>query len=165
MSNVARIQALNGQGREANQIMERLLREHPSDTLLQAVDAPLVLAASHLRSARADEAVRALEAVKPYEFGTYAGLLPNYVRATAYLELHRAEEAAAEFRSVIDHRGLSPVAITWVLSQLGLGRAYAMQGDAARARAAYDVFFARWKDADPDIPLLKRAKAEYAKLN
>ncbi len=163
-SKAARVMALNGQGLEAQQIMDRLVRENPSDTLLNAVDAPLVLAASQLGSGQADQALRSLESVKPYEFGRHADLLPNYLRATAYLQLRRAEEAATEFRAVLDHRGVAPMATMWEMSQLGLARARALLGDTAKARAAYKDFFALWKDADPDIPILKQAKAEYAKL-
>jgi predicted Zn-dependent protease len=82
----------------------------------------------------------------------------------AYLQLRRAEEATTEFRAVLDHRGVDPMAPAWELSQVGLARAYAMQGDTAKARAAYQDFFALWNEADPDIPILKEAKAEYAKL-
>jgi eukaryotic-like serine/threonine-protein kinase len=163
-SKVARVMALNGQGPEAQQIMDRLVRENPSDTLLNAVDAPLVLAASQLGSGQADQALRSLEIVKPYEFGTHADLLPNYLRATAYLQLRRAEEAATEFRAVLDHRGVAPMATMWELSNLGLARAYAMQGDTAKAKAAYQDFLTLWKEADPDVPILKEAKAEYAKV-
>jgi len=161
---VARVMALNSQGPEAQQIMDSLLRENSSDTLLNTVDAPLVLAAAHLVSGQADQALRSLEPVKPYEFGTHADLLSNYLRASAYLQLRKAEEAATEFRRVLDHRGVAPMATMWELSNLGLARAYALQGDAAKARAAYQEFFALWKDADPDIPILIAAKAEYAKL-
>jgi tetratricopeptide (TPR) repeat protein len=160
----ARLLALSGQRPQAQQMMDRLLRENPSDTLLQAVDGPVVLAAGQLSSRQADLALRTLEAVKPYEFGWYALLLPNYLRAVVYLQLRRPVEAAAEFKSVLDHRGVSPMDMAWVLSQLGLARAYVMQGDAAKAKAAYQNFLTLWKDADSDIPILKQAKAEYAKL-
>jgi eukaryotic-like serine/threonine-protein kinase len=163
-SKAARVMALNGQGLEAQQIMDGLVRENPSDTLLNAVDAPLVLAASQLGSGQPDQALRSLESVKPYEFGTHADLLPNYLRATAYLQLRRAEEAATEFRAVLDHRGVAPMATMWEMSQLGLARARALLGEAAKARAAYQDFLTLWKDADPDIPILIAAKAEYAKL-
>jgi hypothetical protein len=76
----------------------------------------------------------------------------------------RGAEAAAEFQKVVDHRGIAPTAPEHSLAKLGLGRAYVMTGDTSKARAAYQDFFARWKDADPDIPILKEAKAEYAKL-
>jgi predicted Zn-dependent protease len=164
-SSVARVMTLNGQGLQAQQIMDRLVRDNPSDTLLNAVDTPLVLAALQLRSGQADQALRSLESVKPYEFGTYADLLPNYLRAMAYLQLRRAEEAATEFRAVLDHRGVAPMATMWEMAQLGLARAHALQGDTAKAKAAYQDFLALWKDADPDVPILKEAKAEYAKLH
>ncbi len=140
------------------------MRENPSDTLLNAVDAPLVLAASQLGRGQADQALRSLEIVKPYEFGTHAGLLPNYLRATAYLQLRSAGEAATEFRAVLDHRGIAPMATMWEMSQLGLARAYVVQGDTTKAKAAHQDFLTLWKDADPDIPILIAAKYEYAKL-
>jgi len=78
--------------------------------------------------------------------------------------LRRAEEAATEFRAVLDHRGVAPMSTIWELSNLGLARAYSLQGDTAKAGIAYQDFFTLWKDADPDIPVLKQAKAEYAKF-
>jgi eukaryotic-like serine/threonine-protein kinase len=162
--NAARVMALNGQGPEAQHIMDSLVHDHASDTFLNGIDVPVVLAASQLSNGQADAALRTLDQVKPYEFGWRAGLLPNYLRAMAYLQLRRAEEAATEFRAVLDHRGVSPLSVIWELAHLGLARAYAMQGDTAKARAAYQDFFALWKDADPDIPILQEAKAEYAKL-
>ena len=161
----ARVMALNGQGREAQQIMDILVRDNPSDTMLNGVDAPVVVAASQLSSGTADAALHTLDQVKPYEYGLGAGLLPNYLRAMAYLRLRRSEEAAAEFRAILGHRGVSPLGPTWVLSQLGLARAYVMQGDTTKAKVAYQDFLALWKDADPDVPILQQAKAERAKLN
>jgi eukaryotic-like serine/threonine-protein kinase len=106
-----------------------------------------------------------LESIKPYDLGLgVAVLFPNYLRGVAFLQLRKAQEAAAEFKVVLDHRGVAPMSILWKLSQLGLARAYAMQGDTAKAHAAYQDFLTLWKDADPDIPILKQAKAEYAKL-
>jgi eukaryotic-like serine/threonine-protein kinase len=160
----ARVMALNGQGPEAQHIMDSLVHDHPSDTFLNGVDVPVVLAASQLSSGQADAALRTLDQVKPYEFGWHAGLLPNYLRATAYLKLQKPAEAAAEFKAVLDHRGVSPLSTIWALSQLGLAHAYALQGDTARARAAYQDFLTLLKDADPDVPILKEAKAEYGKL-
>lgn len=82
----------------------------------------------------------------------------------AFLQLRKANEAAAEFNAVLDHRSVAPMAPLWELSRLGLARAYRMQGDIIKARAAYEDFLKLWKDADPDIPILKQAKAEYAQL-
>jgi hypothetical protein len=89
---------------------------------------------------------------------------PAYVRGEAYLMLHDGNRAAVEFQKFIDHRGLVATFSWGALARLGLARAYALQGDTAKARAAYQDFLGLWKDADPDIPILKEAKAEYAKL-
>jgi len=87
--NAAQVMALNGRGVEARQVIDRLVRESPSDTLLNGVDTPTVLAAAQLESGQADQALRTLEPVKPYEFGTHAGFLPNYIRGMAYLKLRK----------------------------------------------------------------------------
>jgi hypothetical protein len=90
--------------------------------------------------------------------------LPSYIRGQAYLKTRQGSEAAAEFQKILDHRGLCMVSPECSLSHLQLGRARAISGDNAGARTAYQDFFALWKDADPDVPVLKEAKAEYAKL-
>lgn len=110
-----------------------------------------------------EPAVQALEAVKLYELGTSVAFLPTYIRSQAYLRAKRGTEAA-EFQDLVDHRRVNPTAPQHSLAKRGLGRAYVMTGDAAKARAADQDFLALWKDADPDIPVLKEAKAEYAKL-
>jgi ATP/maltotriose-dependent transcriptional regulator MalT len=91
-------------------------------------------------------------------------LCPVYVRGEAYLMLHDGDAAAAEFQKFIDHRGVVMNFPWGALARLGLARAYAMQGDTTKAKAAYQDFLTLWKDADPDIPILIAAKAEYAKL-
>jgi tetratricopeptide (TPR) repeat protein len=160
----ALVLALSGQVTQGLQIMDRLVRENPTSTILSAIDAPVLRSAAQLNSGQPEQAVYSLEAVKPYEFGLEAGLLPNYLRATAYLKLGRSQEAAAEFKAVLDHRGVDPIGIVYVMAHLSLARAYVLQGDTAKARAAYDDFLSLWKDADLDIPVLIAAKAEYAKL-
>jgi hypothetical protein len=80
------------------------------------------------------------------------------------LQARRGAEAAAEFQKIVDHRGIAPMFPVHPLAKLGLGRAYVISGDTAKARAAYQDFLALWKDADPDVTILKEAKAEYAKL-
>jgi hypothetical protein len=87
-----------------------------------------------------------------------------YPRGQAQLRAQAGGEAAAEFHRILDHRGLVAVSPFYPLAQLGLARAHALAGDLAKSRKAYQDFFALWKDADPDIPILKQAKAEYAKL-
>jgi tetratricopeptide (TPR) repeat protein len=91
-------------------------------------------------------------------------LYPVYVRGEAYLALSQGGEAAVEFQKILDHRGIVLNSPIGALAHLQLGRAYAMEGDTAKAKAAYQDFLTIWKDADPDIPILKQAKAEYAKL-
>jgi hypothetical protein len=91
-------------------------------------------------------------------------LCPVYLRGQAYLMLHDGSAAAVEFQKFIDHRGVVMNFPWGALARLGLARAYAIQGDTAKARAAYQDFFTLWKDADPDVPALKQARAEYAKL-
>jgi eukaryotic-like serine/threonine-protein kinase len=105
-----------------------------------------------------------LQPVSPIELGDGGDLLPVYLRGQAYLMLHDGNRAAAEFQKFIDHRGLVGNFPWGAFARLGLARAYAMQGDTAKAKAAYQDFLALWKDADPDIPILKEAKAEHARL-
>jgi tetratricopeptide (TPR) repeat protein len=128
------------------------------------VSIPVVRALIELEGNAPEKAVAALQAATPYELGTAQGLLPIYIRGQAYLRAKRGAEAAAEFQKIVDHRGIAPTLTEHSLAKLGLGRAYRITGDTAKARAAYQDFFALWKDADPDIPILKEAKAEYAKL-
>ena len=87
-----------------------------------------------------------------------------YVRGLAYLRLHQGKEAAAEFQKMLDHPGIVLNSQQGILPFLGLARAYSGQGDAAKARTAYQNFLTLWKDADPDLPILAAAKSEYAKL-
>ena len=90
--------------------------------------------------------------------------MPSYVRGQAYLHLHQGKEAAEQFQNILNHRGVCGTLPACSLAHLQLGRARALSGDNAGARTAYQDFFALWKDADPDVPILKEAKAEYAKL-
>jgi predicted Zn-dependent protease len=117
------------------------------------------------------KAVEVLQAVGPYELGApnpspnvQAMMYPTYVRAQAYLAMKKGKEAATEYQKIIDHRTLVANFITGPLAHLGLGRAYALAGDDTQAKTAYQDFFALRKDADPDIPILKKAKEEYGKL-
>jgi eukaryotic-like serine/threonine-protein kinase len=100
----------------------------------------------------------------PYELGGAAHLRPPYRRGLAYLELQKGAEAAVEFQKILDHPGVDPLNGTRSLANLGLARAYVLTGESGKSRSTYQDFFALWKDADPDIPILKQAKAEYAKL-
>ena len=156
--------AMAGDASHAQAITEELDRRFPADTLLHQVSIPCVRALIELNRKAPEQALQVLQATTPYEKGSMQGLLPVYIRGQAYLQAKRGAEAAAEFQKIVDHRGISPEAPVHSLAKLGLGRAYVMTGDTAKARAAYQDFFALWKDADPDVPILKEAKAEYAQL-
>ena len=113
-----------------------------------------------------NKAVELLQVTSPYDLGTMGSMDPVYLRGQAYLQLGNGSAAAAEFQKIIEHPG---VAQTFppgpgALPHLGLGRAYMLQGNKEKARAAYQDFLTLWKDADPEIPILIAAKAEYAKL-
>jgi tetratricopeptide (TPR) repeat protein len=119
------------------------------------------------------KAIELLQIAAPYELGTprssfhaiYGVLYPIYVRGEAYLALHQGAEAAAEFQKILDHRGIVISDTVGALARLQIGRAYAMSGDRAKAKTAYQDFLSLWKGADADIPVLKQAQAEYMKLN
>ena len=120
--------------------------------------------AAALESGNAAKAVEALAAAAPYELtGSFPGY-PAYIRGQAYLKMGQGSAAAAEFQKIVDHRGVVQNDPVGALAHLGLARAYALSGDTAKARTAYQDFFGLWKGADPDIPIYKQAKTEYAKL-
>ena len=157
--------SLAGQVKEADAISQELVRENPVDTLINAVHVPLIRAGIALNQGNPGKAVEILQAASPYEFGFASGVASNYLRGLAYLKLRQGKEAAGEFQKILDHRGVCMQTFsTCALANLQLGRARAVAGDAGGARTAYQDFFALWKDADPDVPVLKEAKSEYAKL-
>jgi eukaryotic-like serine/threonine-protein kinase len=159
--------AMTGDGARSQKMAEDLVRESPADTMLNKVWVPVAQAYTDLQHNQPAQAVTRLEAAAPYELGSgpgSSGYSINFVRGEAYLRLKDGAKAAAEYQKILDHRGTDPIGVEYTLSHLGLGRAYALQGNTAAAKSAYQDFFAVWKDADPDIPVLKEAKAEYAKL-
>jgi eukaryotic-like serine/threonine-protein kinase len=162
--------ARTGDAARAQTIVDDLARQYPADTLMNAVFLPEARAQMELSRGNAARAVELLQAATPYELGSppHAGATLNlyapYLRGEAYLRLGRAAEAAAEFQKVLAHPGVVLNAPQAALAHLDLGRAYALAGDKAKARAAYQDFLALWKDADPGIPLLKQARSESAKL-
>jgi len=159
--------AQTGDSARSQKMAEELVRQRPTDTLLNKVWVPEVQAFADLQHNHPAQAVARLEIAAPYEFGSSpgaAGYTINHLRAEAYLRLKDGAKAAAEYQRILDHRGTDPEDANYALSHLGLGRAYALQGNTASARSAYQDFFAAWKDADPDISVLKQAKMEYAKL-
>ena len=159
--------AQTGDTARSQKMAEELVRQYPTDTLLNKVFVPLAQATSDLQRNQPAQAVSELEVATPYELGSgpgSAGYGINYLRGEAFLRLKQGAKAAAEYQKILDHRGIDPLDVSYNLSHLGLGRAQALQGNTAAAKSAYQDFFAAWKDADPDLPILKQAKAEYEKL-
>jgi len=153
-----------GDARHADSLAADLARQYPLETYAQKLDIPQIQTRRELQRGNGAKAVELLRPTAPYEFGFFATGVPAYLRGLAYLQTKQGREAGAEFQKVLDHKGAVGVGPYLPLARLGLARAYALQGDAAKARTSYQDFFALWKDADPDIPILKQAKAEYAKL-
>ena len=152
----------------AEKLAVELDKTFPLDTLVHRYWLPTIRAGVALERKDPNRAIELLKTVSPIELGQPSNIIswlcPVYVRGEAYLMLHDGHRASAEFQKFIDHRGIV-VNFPWgALARLGLARAYALQGDTAKAKAAYQDFLTLWKDADPDIPILIAAKAEYAKL-
>jgi eukaryotic-like serine/threonine-protein kinase len=161
---VAYVFAQTGDAARAESLANEIAKERPSDTLANVYTLPTIRAAIEMNRNNPGKAIEILQPVIPYDLANLRGLSSVYDRGQAYLLLHKGNEAAAEFQKILDHPGVVFNSVTGALAHLQLGRAYAMAGDEAKARAAYQDFFALWKDADPDIPILKQAKAEYAKF-
>ena len=157
--------ALAGDIAVAEKLAAELNDNQPGNTPVQRYWLPTTRAAVALERKNADEAIRLLRPMEPHELATVTNLDPIYVRGQAYLMLDNGVAGAAEFKKIIDHLGIVGESAVGALARLGLARAYALQHDTARSRAAYQDFLALWKDADPDIPILIAAKAEYAKLH
>jgi eukaryotic-like serine/threonine-protein kinase len=153
-----------GDAAGAEKLAAELDGSYPLDTLVQRYWLPTIRAAVALERKDPNGAIETLKAATTVELGGFRGLEPAYLRGEAYRMLHDGKRAAAEFQKFLDHRG-QVMNFPWgAPARLGLARAYAMQGDTVKARAAYQDFLTIWKDADPDLPVLKEAKAEYAKL-
>jgi tetratricopeptide (TPR) repeat protein len=156
----------------AKALADDLDKRFPEDTIVQFNYLPSVRGRLAINKGDASGAIESLGSAAPYEFGTtkatdldWTALFPVFVRGEAYLAARQGREAAVEFQKILDHRGLVLNQPIGALAHLGLGRAYRLQGDIPRAKAAYQDFLTLWKDADPDIPILKQARAEYANLN
>jgi tetratricopeptide (TPR) repeat protein len=141
-----------------------LAKRFPQNTVVQFNYLPTIRAQVALSGKNASEAIEALQTAAPYELGEDGGLYPVYVRGQAFLAARHGTEAGAEFQKILDHRGVVVNGPIGALARLQIGRAYASQGDTAKAKAAYQDFLTLWKEADPGIPILIAAEAEYAKL-
>ena len=145
-------------------LIEEATRSFPTHLFYQTVFLPLDRAALELSHRDPSKAIELLRAAIPYELGSWAGHRVVYLRGLAFLQAKSGKDAAAEFQKILDHRGLNVFSGLYPLAHLGLARADALLGDTAKSREAYQAFFTLWKDADPDIPIFREAKAEYAKL-
>ena len=162
--------ALAGDTAGATRIADDLEKRFPEDTVMHYNSLPVMRASIALRSGDSAKAIAALTVSTPHELGQAAQqatfvLYPVYVRGLAYLAAKQGVAAAGEFHKVVNHWGLVQNEPIGALAHLGLGRAYVLSGDTSKAQAAYREFFALWKDADSDIPILNQARAEYAKLH
>ncbi|MGC1294453.1 MAG: hypothetical protein WA869_05370 [Alloacidobacterium sp.] len=155
----------------AKALADDLDKRFPEDTIVQFNYLPSVRGKLAINKGNPSGAIESLSASVPYELGAtraidldWTAMFPVFVRGEAYLAARRGSEAAAEFQKILDHRGLVLNQPIGALAHLGLGRAYVLQGDIPKAKAAYQDFLTLWKGADPDIPILNQARAEYAKL-
>jgi serine/threonine protein kinase/tetratricopeptide (TPR) repeat protein len=151
-----------GDSGQAQPLIDEYSRLFPKNAFWNAVSAPLYRAQIALHSANAAQAIELLESAHRFESAGNFG--PQYVRGQAYLKMNKGAEAAAEFQKILSHRGWSVRGALYPLAYVGLARGAVLQGNTATARKAYQDFFALWKDADPDIPILIEAKKEYKKL-
>jgi tetratricopeptide (TPR) repeat protein len=156
-----------GDSARAQAMADNLRKRFPTDTLVNNLWLPTIEASIELARGNQARALDLLQTTAPYELSTglWGGLLyPAYVRGQAYLMAHDGTAAATEFQKIVDHRGAVANRIVGALAHVGLARAFALSGNKEKALAAYQDFLTLWRGADPDIPILKEAMAEYAKL-
>jgi len=153
--------AIAGEEKRALSLSRDVSRRRPNDTMAQFVDVPLIRTLIELQHSETAKAIDLLDTAAVYGRAN-SGV--GYTRGWTYLKAKQGAEAAQEFQKILDRKGWYGVDVLVPLSRLGLARAYALQGDNAKSRVAYQDFFASWKDADPDVPILRQAKAEYEKV-
>jgi eukaryotic-like serine/threonine-protein kinase len=164
---VAQPLAETGDTVHAQAFVDEIARQFPDNTLLNKVGLAVDRAAIELQQNQPQKAISALESALPYDLGagpSGANYFSLHFRGAAYLKVGDGAKAELEYQKILDHPGIDLVSAFYPLAHLGAARAYALQKDTAHARTAYQDFFAAWKDADPDIPILKQAHAEYEKL-
>jgi eukaryotic-like serine/threonine-protein kinase len=157
--------AANGDVAESQKLTEDLKKAYPDDFFVKNFALPQTEALRLLHEKKGGDAVAALEPYRQYDLAAgVAAYMGPYARGLAYLQMKDGVKAAAEFQKILDNPGVSLLSVARPLAKLQIARAYLLQGDKAKARTSYQDFFAMWKDADPDIPILMEAKAEYAKI-
>ena len=165
--------ALAGDSSRSQALANDLERRFPEDTSVRFNYRPTLRALFALNRGEPTNAIKLLQIAVPYElaipgidfFGFFGTLYPVYVRGEAYLAAHKGAEAAAEFRKILDHRGIVVSDPIGAVARLQLGRAFVLSGEKTKAKTAYQDFLTLWKDADPNIPILRQATAESAKYN
>lgn len=163
---VAMVLARSGEATLSGKLAEQLNAKYPHSTMTQNYTLPTIRALIELDKNQPAKAIEMLQPTLPYELGAqgFGSLQPAYVRGLAYLQLGKGPEATVEFQKLIAHPGAVGMFVTGALARLQLARAEMMSGNRDAAREHYQDFFALWKNADPDVPILKQARAEYAKL-
>ena len=165
--------ALSGDSSRSQMLADDLEKRFPEDTFAKFTYVPVLRALTALERGKPADSVELLQTALRYELAAnglnfshfyLGGLHSAYVRGEALVAAHRYAAAAAEFQKILDHRGIVGADPIGALAHLQLGRAFALSGDQNKAKAAYQDFLALWKDADPDIPILRTAKAEYVRL-
>jgi len=164
--------ALSGDSAGSQTLADDLERRFPEDTVVRSNYLPALRGLLALKNGEPAKAIELLQIAVPYELGippssfiaVFGALYPVYVRGEAHLAAHQGVAAAAEFQKILDHRGIVVSDPVGALARLQLGRAFALAGDPTKARTGYQDFLTLWNDADPDIPILRQAKAEYVEL-
>jgi DNA-binding winged helix-turn-helix (wHTH) protein/tetratricopeptide (TPR) repeat protein len=164
--------ALSGDSTQAEKLANDMEKRYPEDTSVRFSYLPVIRAAVAVQHGEPFKAIDALQASVPYEMGSprssqtgfFGSLYPVFFRGEAFLAAHKGAEATNEFQKILSHHGIMIGDPVFVLAHLGLARAYTMSGESSKARAQYEEFFALWKNADADCPILKRAKVEFEEL-
>ena len=165
--------ALAGNSSQAQALADDLERAFPEDTSVKFSYLPVLRGVLALNQHQPSKAIELLQGGSGYELGTprsnlqgfFGALYPVYVRGEAYLAAGQGADAVAEFQKILDHRGIVVSDIIGALAHSQIARAYVKIGDTTKAESGYRDFLTLWKDADPDIPILRQAKTEYAQLN
>ena len=164
LANAALVYSACGDQGQAESLLSELQKLYPKNTIIAAIITPMVRAEIERSRGSLDQSIQLLESIRSYDMGIVTGVASNYARGQLYLKQRRGNEATAEFKKIIDSPGVDSFSPGHALARLGLGRAAAINGDTSGARKAYQDFFALWKDADSDLPVLVQAKKEYEQL-
>jgi serine/threonine protein kinase/tetratricopeptide (TPR) repeat protein len=164
INSAATIYADCGDATRALALLAEALKLYPNDTVTAAAFAPVIRAQVERSRGNSAQALQLLESVRRYDLGLMVGAYNNYIRGQTLLDLRRAQEASAEFQKIIDNRGIDTMSELRPLAHVGLARAATITGDLSKTRTAYQNFFALWKDADADLPVLIQARKEYEQL-